>query len=397
MNATPLSRRALAPGSLQLAVVGASVRAAAQSALRAGFRVVAADMFGDADLSRDVPTTRVLNYPQDLLDWLGQTECDAWFFTGAIENHCDLVDELAKLRSLWGNDADRLRRVRDPFMLQRELAVSGIAFPETLHGADARLDDGVWLAKTYRGASGAGVWRIDDEGAQNRVKANHAVLQRFIDGISIAATLVVGRQATQLFGVTRQLVGDEGHPFRYNGSIGPLSVEPPIVEQLQRLGEVLRNRFDLRGLVGVDLILADGVAWVVEVNPRYTASVEILERALEISAIQAHVAACQGSELEQLRLAPSPRDASHAAIHGKRILYAPSDATVSPEFHAWAMERAPLDVRRQLLADIPAAGETIRAGQPVLTMFAAAASHSDCEERLSERRREVLRRLSGGP
>ena len=43
----------------KLAIVGASVRAAAFSALRAGFEVVAADLFADADLRAHCDVTRI--------------------------------------------------------------------------------------------------------------------------------------------------------------------------------------------------------------------------------------------------------------------------------------------------------------------------------------------------
>jgi len=59
-------------------------------------------------------------------------------------------------------------------------------------------------------------------------------------------------------------------------------------------------------------------------------------------------------------------------IHGKTILYAKHDATVSDDFHAWAMSHSSLDATTCQLADIPAAGEGIVPGQPILTAFAAA-------------------------
>ena len=40
-----------------------------------------------------------------------------------------------------------------------------------------------------------------------------------------------------------------------------------------------RSAFGLAGWFGVDFILRDGIPWPVEINPRYTASVEIHELA----------------------------------------------------------------------------------------------------------------------
>ena len=48
---------------------------------------------------------------------------------------------------------------------------------------------------------------------------------------------------------------------------------------LQQLGLDLARGCGLRGLFGVDFVLSEGVPWPVEINPRYTASVEVLEYA----------------------------------------------------------------------------------------------------------------------
>ncbi len=88
----------------RLAIAGASVRAAAFSALRAGYDVVTADLFADADLRAHCDATRIeAGYPEALADWLAATECDGWLFTGALENHHELINAMAKLRPLMGS------------------------------------------------------------------------------------------------------------------------------------------------------------------------------------------------------------------------------------------------------------------------------------------------------
>src|SRR5207249_9264748 len=80
--------------------------------------------------------------------------------------------------------------------------------------------------------------------------------------------------------VTRQLVGEpwlHAAPFHYCGSIGPLPLSESLWRKFWRIGTVLAKAFRLRGLFGVDCVLRDGIPWPVEVNPRYPASVEVLE------------------------------------------------------------------------------------------------------------------------
>ena len=45
-----------------------------------------------------------------------------WMYTGALENHPDLVRALSERRPLWGNDAATLRRARSPLRVARSLS-----------------------------------------------------------------------------------------------------------------------------------------------------------------------------------------------------------------------------------------------------------------------------------
>src|SRR5262249_1841279 len=97
-------------GSADLVLVGASVRAAAFSALRAGFRPWCADLFGDSDLrSRcSVTVLDAANYPDGFIDFLSSAPNLPWMYTGALENRRALIRQLTAVRPLWGNDARTL-------------------------------------------------------------------------------------------------------------------------------------------------------------------------------------------------------------------------------------------------------------------------------------------------
>ena len=101
----------------RLLIVGASVRAAAFSALRAGFRPLAADKFADTDLTACCPARRVADYPRGLPAAVSAWPPCGWMYTGALENHPALVDRLAASRPLDGNPGPVLRRIRDPFQV----------------------------------------------------------------------------------------------------------------------------------------------------------------------------------------------------------------------------------------------------------------------------------------
>ena len=155
--------------------------------------------------------------------------------------------------------------------------------------------------------------------------------------------------------------------FCYAGSLGPLRLEPKLVHQLQTIGQEIARRFSLVGLFGVDLILAGDRFWVIEVNPRFPASVEVLERACGFEAVAMHVEACRSGRL------PRP-PATSGRWCGKAILWARADLVVPADIPGLA---PPADLKSwPEVADVPAPGTRIRAGGPIATVLAEAGDES---------------------
>ena len=363
----------------RLLIVGASARSAAMSALRSGFAPWAADRFNDLDLKAVVPTVQINDYPAGLEQALSTAQDGPWLYTGALENRPELVDRLSRTRKLFGVGGESLRAVRDPFRLATALAKTGLAAPRCARSSAELPRDGSWLRKPLASAGGCGVRTWDIAAIEDIPPkiTSESYFQQRIDGFPVGALYVAAGRRAQLLGVTRQLIGVDwcglperpSHRFRYCGSIGPLPLSAAITNRFEQLGNALADAFDLRGLFGVDAIVAeDGEVWPVEVNPRYTASVEILERALGIRAIALHVAACGGRC--PLAVPSVQRSDEGTMCCGKAILFAARDTTVGPEFSDWCA-----DQNRgggwPSLADIPAGGTSIRAGQPIVTILAA--------------------------
>ena len=129
------------------------------------------------------------------------------------------------------------------------------------------------------------------------------------------------------------------------------------------------------GLFGVDAIISRERIWPVEVNPRYTASVEVLERAMRIHAIRWHAEACLTGTL------PGSMKLHSDQYAGKVILYAGRSFTVDRSFVAF-MANQNVAGDWPVIADIPRLGSSISCGKPVVTLMAAAATAADVETRL---------------
>ena len=341
-------------------VVGASVRAIAMSAWRAGSRPWCVDRFADRDLQSLAPT-RLLpaaDYPHGLPALLADAPKDEPIrWTGGLENHPDVLERLAQLRPMLGISPAIVRACRQPWCVAQWLQESD--YP-ALEVSREPPTSGRYLSKPLASAGGIGIQFA------NGVPHPHHYYQRYIEGISLAAIY----RGAQLCGITRQL--HEG--FHYAGSVGPWPVSPSVEAELQRLGSILFAH-GLDELYGVDLILAEGVPYVVEINPRYTASVEILEWSRGQSLLGDTHGPAQG-------------------IIGKRILYARKPGQF-PDAGPWdAMPNfAPWQV--PAYADIPAAGTRFDTGEPIMTVYATGASGAAVLEQLQRIEATTIRFWDG--
>jgi predicted ATP-grasp superfamily ATP-dependent carboligase len=375
-------------------IIGASTRAAAFSALRAGLRPVCADLFADDDLRARCPVRRVEpgDYPRGFLDLPELKVPGPWLYTGGLENRPDLIEEIARRRQpLWGNPADVLRRARSPFGVRDALRAAGLPCPDLRGELEPPPPDGRWLVKPFTGAGGTGIRRWATPAPPRPRRPYY--FQEFVDGESCAALFVGEGQSATLLGVTRQLVGEpwlHAAPFHYCGSVGPCPLGPGPRQLFLEVGEALVRGLGLVGLFGVDCVLRDGVPYPVEVNPRYTASVEVIEFATGMQSIALHRRAFDPA-------APPPAaPAVGAAVVGKAIFFARA-AALFPNDGPWhACIRAPGGADDMpAFADIPGPETPVAAGRPVLTLLCREPTPEGCFAELNRRASALDRELFG--
>ena len=273
-----------------------------------------------------------------------------------------------RARLLYGNGADVFARIRDPFAVHQALAAAGLASPAVRPTAVGLAGNGAWLRKAFRSSGGQGVEAWSPAAQCGAATDRGHYFQQRIAGTPCAAIYLAAQGSARLLGATEQmLVAWPGRDdeFRYAGSCGPLRLDERRTKLLDDIGRVLAREFGLAGLFGVDFIDDGENVWPVEVNPRYTASIEILERGLSFSAVGWHVTACRDG------LFPMPQAVLNPLWHGKRILYAPADVAISASFTHHALGQN-VGLNAPAVADIPPAGTRVKSRRPVMTVFAQA-------------------------
>jgi uncharacterized protein len=369
-------------------IFGASCRAAAFSALRAGLRPRCGDYFADRDLAAVCPIDRIdSRRPRRGFTVLAESlPATSWFYTGGFENHPAWVEQIARKHRLWGANGRTLRTVRDPVRVAAVLQEQGIPVPAVRRDPLGLPRDGSWLIKPLRSGGGRNIQRWTAKVDQS---SGSCYFQERIDGPSFSALYIGEGAGTRLVGVTEQLLGIAGSPFVYRGSIGPWPIGAALAAKLRRLGEVLARAFGLLGWFGVDYVLRDDDPWPVEINPRYTASVEIHELASGRALLCEHRRACAGgiaNAAAPLHLKPTgPR------VIAKLVVYAPREL-VAPEI-AFDDDSPSDPFSMRPIADVPGPGSRFAPGDPVMTLLASGQDVADCRTRLNSLEQEWLRRL----
>lgn len=381
-------------------ILGASARAAAASARRAGLDPFAIDLFADADTEQicDILRCPPDRYPGGLFELARQAPPMPWMYTGGLENYPELIDDLATSRKLLGNQSRLIENVRNPFALYAVMTAHGITTPSVLPGGLPQPDDHRWVGKQLRGGGGQGVNWYDYSGASRKGE----YIQRYVAGVAMSAVYASMPWRVYLLAATQQLVGLpwlHARPFAYCGNVGPCELPDAVLAELREIGRVATQYGPKFGLFGVDFVLdGAGLPHLIEVNPRYPASAELLDLAFRKPILKWHMECADPvSGDDEHAEWPEPTGFTRLSVVGKAVYYAPQRLTF-PASGPWdeSVRRAADVWRRPDFADVPHPGEVIEAGHPVLTILTEADTEAECLSRLQSRAAE-LDRLLGFP
>ncbi|WP_233837536.1 ATP-grasp domain-containing protein [Paraburkholderia sp. ZP32-5] len=376
-------------------MAGVSARLVAQSAVRAGLRVAALDLFGDRD-TRDAAElwfdigcgalavdrvrlvdalTRLARLP-DLLGWIGGSGLEP------------LMARLCRepgLPRLLGNAADTLEAVREPRRFFALLDALGIAHPSVSFERPTPADD--WLFKDADGCGGTHIRPAAQVDAAPLPARGY--FQHIGGGQSMSALFIGARGRAYLIGFAEQLSCQIGTlNYVHAGSIGPIAMPPAVVVRIQAALDALCERTGLVGINSCDFLFDGAEFQWLEINARPSSTMALYETASP-DAWPRGLLACH---LDACRFGRAPSSASLALAReprwcaGQQVLFAPTPFTVSLAF-------SDLCANDPQCRDVPMPGTAIEAGQPVCTLLVRAASASAVRCALDDAHTRVALRI----
>ena len=259
---------------------------------------------------------------------------------------------------------EALKRAKDPVALAQICEANGVRHPETAFAPPDEPE--LWLMKRRGGAGGAHIATAAGPGRALR----DCYYQLRVTGASVSALFLATEKKADIIGLSAQWTAPTpASPFRYGGAAGPVEIDPAQAEEIARSVDIIVSELDLVGVNSVDFLVSDEAVWLIEINPRPGATLDVFE-SNEEPLFARHVAACDGRLL---------LSSSGLEFKAAEIVYAPCDL-VAPEGRSWpdwVVDRSP-------------AGTPIAAGDPVCTILGSGATVDLARACASERARKII-------
>ena len=351
-------------------------RALADAARRAGLRPYVADLFGDSDTLaaaeayRPLPgcfgtapcAAETLAVLDDLAEAAGHPL--GLVLGSGFEDAPRLVADLAGRHRLLGATAVTIVSLKDPIAFAALCARLDVPHPAV--ALDPPAEPARWLLKRI-GGSGGGHIRA---ATRSPAPPNH-YFQARVPGRAHALNVLADGRAIRILAVTEQWCAPTPiRPYRYAGALARGAAEPPalperLVAAIAEATARIVAETGLRGLASADVLIEGADWWLMEINPRPGATLDLLDRR-PVPLLEAHIGACLGAMPE---LGTPPVGAAAA-----QICYADRELAPVPD-HAWP----------DCVRDRPRPGSVVRRDAPLCTVLAEGADRAEALDLLGSR------------
>lgn len=357
-------------------------RSMAESARRGGYQVSVLDAFCDHDtlavadcwpVSQGFSHLNVDMFLNEMKSIFPHSPSGIVYGAG-LEGASYLLQQLSSRYPLYGNDPavlDVLRRPQRFFSLLNRLR---IPYPEVCFTPPYADIKDKWLIKRAGSCGGQGVAFFDPHHSAADASCYY---QRHTHGQVMSVLFIADGERARIIGFNRlrMRASNAPAPFLYSGAISQVQLHDSVRHDVIGIVDKLVGELSLRGVNSLDFILNEEGVWVIDLNPRPTATLELYEHLIEEGWIKQHIRACQG-ELPVLPIIGSTMTNGHMIVYAPRTLEIP----VEMRWPAWIKDR-PLPRAR------------ITQGQPLCSLFAEDISAEKVEARLAHRQEEILSQI----
>jgi predicted ATP-grasp superfamily ATP-dependent carboligase len=216
-------------------------------------------------------------------------------------------------------------------------------------------------------AAGNGGTHISWVNKANQTLETNCYYQQYIRGHSVSLLFLANGASIEVIGFNEQWLNSSvSMPFRYGGAVSKITLAPDLQRQLITAAQKITLTFGLLGLNSLDAIVTKDIVYVLEINPRLSATVGLYA---ESNLLQQHILTCLG---QSPRVEMSLEEASaHATV------YALDDLTITKGlvWPDWAVDTPEITKKHTV----------IKLGNPVCTVIAKSANAESAKQLVQTR------------
>ena len=351
----------LTPNRKTLVIAAIASRPYVQAAVNAGFDVISIDGFTDEDTkhlaktTHQVPITKMQLNADEVLAIVSTITPNtvAGFCYGAgFEMQPVLLDNINQHIKVLGNSAKVVMQSKNPRWFFKCCDDVGVPYPKVMLAPPKTIDG--WLQKTIGGSGGEHVKILS--ATQAEVPGN-VYFQKHQEGRLISCLFLVDQSGVHIIGFNEQWSESSAlAPFRYGGAVSHAELSQVATLRFTAYINQLVSAMHLVGLNSCDAICDGHDVYVLEVNPRLSATIDLYSpnyRGLMAMHVAANCSKLVASAFEQ-------NNQCKASI-AHQVIYANCDVTI--EHHMdWP----------DWVRDVPQADNRFKIGMPLCTVMAKA-------------------------
>jgi predicted ATP-grasp superfamily ATP-dependent carboligase len=328
-------------------IIAGSGRMLAQGAKNAGLKPLVIDLFADLDTQgyaadfRKITSLAVQHLAPAVDYFTDRYGVSQVIYGSGFEYYPESLYYLNSRLTLLGNSPDTFVKLHNKPEFFSLLDILHIAHPDVTFNAPYDADN--WLVKPMQGQGGRGIQRFN-----KNIEKSDIYWQKYQAGTQHSVLFLASGHITQVLGFNTQwaIRLSETEEFIFSGitnSSGlPDEHKALVISWLDKIVPL----FALKGLNSLDFILSDDQCYLLEINPRPSASMQLYDGDL----ITGHIQTRQGKI--------SAYDLVQNGYKGYQIVYAHEDVLIPDGFQwpKWCM-------------DLPEPGTLIQTGQPICSII----------------------------
>jgi len=349
-----------------------------KAAVEAGFDVVAIDAFMDIDTQRLATQSYQIELSDNqldaqqlmnVLDSMDLKQFVGFCYGAGFEKAPAVLAQINERITVFGNASVVVNQCKMAdyfFTLCDRLGVPHPSVkterPSHAHG---------WIQKAIGGSGGGHIQPFFDQQAAEKENVYYQQLQT---GISVSCLFLASKSEVKVIGISEQWLAELSEaPFSYGGAVSHADISEQAKERLKAYVANLSQSIGLLGLNSCDAICDGDNIYVLEINPRLSATISLYTHEMH-DLFAMHMVACQ----HDLDVSLMQLNREHKNSRAHQVIYAKQDVSVKSDVNwpSWA-------------CDLPRAGSRLMIGSPICTVFAEAETPSKAKSLVDARAAEM--------